>query len=83
MSRLTNYLRISICLVTACAALGVLGAGDMGMAQSPRKSKLAPPQVFQPPFPYSLGIVAQYELGYRMQNSVPELTDVSKEPDAI
>jgi 2-iminobutanoate/2-iminopropanoate deaminase len=59
MSRLKNYLRIWICLVTACAALGVLGAGDMGMAQSPRKSKLAPPQVFQPPFPYSLAIVAQ------------------------
>jgi hypothetical protein len=27
--------------------------------------------------------VAQYELGYRMQNSVPELTDLSKEPKHI
>jgi hypothetical protein len=27
--------------------------------------------------------VAQYELAYRMQTSVPELTDLSKEPDSI
>lgn len=27
--------------------------------------------------------IAQYELAYRMQTSVPELTDVSKEPDAV
>jgi hypothetical protein len=27
--------------------------------------------------------IAQYELAYRMQSSVPELTDVSKEPDAV
>jgi enamine deaminase RidA (YjgF/YER057c/UK114 family) len=27
--------------------------------QEQTKMKLAPPQVFQPPFPYSLGIVAQ------------------------
>src|SRR2546425_7456183 len=30
-----------------------------GLAQEQAKMKLAPPQVFQPPFPYSLGIVAQ------------------------
>jgi hypothetical protein len=27
--------------------------------------------------------IAQYELAYRMQSSVPELTDVSKEPDHV
>ncbi len=27
--------------------------------------------------------IAQYEMAYRMQTSVPELTDLSKEPDAI
>ncbi len=27
--------------------------------------------------------IAQYELGYRMQSSVPELMDISKEPQAI
>src|SRR5208337_5346937 len=27
--------------------------------------------------------IAQYEMAYRMQTSVPELTDVSKEPDRI
>ena len=27
--------------------------------------------------------VAQYEMGYRMQTSVPELTDLSKEPDSV
>ena len=27
--------------------------------------------------------VAQYELAYRMQTSVPELTDLSKEPDSV
>src|SRR6185436_15310533 len=27
--------------------------------------------------------IAQYEMAYRMQTSVPELTDLSKEPDRI
>lgn len=27
--------------------------------------------------------IAQYEMAYRMQSSVPELTDLSKEPDAV
>src|SRR5207249_7938287 len=27
--------------------------------------------------------LAQYEMAYRMQSSVPEVTDLSKEPDAV
>ena len=27
--------------------------------------------------------IAQYEMAYRMQHSVPELTDISKEPDSV
>jgi len=33
--------------------------------------------------PEILTRIAQYELGYRMQSSVPDLTDLSKEPDHI
>jgi reactive intermediate/imine deaminase len=59
MPRITNYLRIWIFLLAACAVVGVLAGGEAGLAQYPRKSKLAPAQVAQPPFPYSLGIAAQ------------------------
>ena len=33
--------------------------------------------------PRSSARVAQYEMAYRMQSSVPELTDLSKEPAAV
>src|SRR5438128_12321776 len=33
--------------------------------------------------PEILTRIAQYELAYRMQNSVPELTDLSREPEHI
>ncbi len=59
MLRITSYLGISIFLLAACAIVGVLAGGEAGLAQYPRKTKLAPVQVAQPPFPYSLGIAAQ------------------------
>jgi len=46
----------------ACAIISatLLGTGGYSsLAQQQGKTKLAPPEVFQPPFPYSLGIVAQ------------------------
>ena len=42
--------------VIGAALLGI--GGHAGLAQQ-AKTKLAPPEVFQPPFPYSLGIAAQ------------------------
>ena len=39
--------------------MSACSGGEAGLAQYPRKSKLAPAQVAQPPFPYSLGIAAQ------------------------
>jgi reactive intermediate/imine deaminase len=45
------------CAIVATALVGI--DGHSGMAQEQVKTKVEPPQVFQPPFPYSLGIVAQ------------------------
>jgi 2-iminobutanoate/2-iminopropanoate deaminase len=53
----TSHLRILISLAAACV-FGAFGA-DVGLAQTQPKTKLAPPNVFQPPFPYSLGTAAQ------------------------
>ena len=53
-------MRNAIGLACAIAAIALVGVdGHSGLAQEQAKMKLAPPQVFQPPFPYSLGIVAQ------------------------
>ena len=53
-------MRNAIGLACAIAATVLIaGDGPSGLAQERAKVKLAPPQVFQPPFPYSLGIVAQ------------------------
>src|SRR6516164_330440 len=53
-------MRNAIGLACAMAAIALVGVdGHSGLAQEQTKMKLAPPQVFQPPFPYSLGIVAQ------------------------
>ena len=53
-------IRNAIGLACAIAAIALVGVdGHSGLAQEQAKMKLAPPQVFQPPFPYSLGIVAQ------------------------
>ncbi len=59
MMRRTSYLQTLLYLTAACTVVGMAATGDVGLAQSPRKTGLAPPQVFQPPFPYSLGIAAQ------------------------
>lgn len=40
-------------------------------------------QVKQVGDPETLTRISQYELAYRMQSSVPELMDISKEPDSI
>jgi hypothetical protein len=56
-------MRNAIGLACAIAAIALVGVdGHSGLAQEQAKMKLAPPQVFQPPFPYSLGIVAQGKL---------------------
>ena len=53
-------MRNAIGLAFAIAAAALVGVDNhSGLAQEQAKMKLAPPQVFQPPFPYSLGIVAQ------------------------
>src|SRR5262249_62008302 len=53
-------MRNAIGLACAIATIALVGVdGHSGLAQERAKMKLAPPQVFQPPFPYSLGIVAQ------------------------
>jgi 2-iminobutanoate/2-iminopropanoate deaminase len=53
-------MRNAIGLAFAIAAAALVGVDNhSGLAQEQAKVKLAPPQVFQPPFPYSLGIVAQ------------------------
>ena len=53
-------MRNAIGLAFAIAAATLVGVDNhSGLAQEQAKMKLAPPQVFQPPFPYSLGIVAQ------------------------
>ena len=53
-------MRNAIGLAFAIATAALVGVDNhSGLAQEKAKMKLAPPQVFQPPFPYSLGIVAQ------------------------
>ena len=53
-------MRNAIGLAFAVAAAALVGVDNhSGLAQEQAKMKLAPPQVFQPPFPYSLGIVTQ------------------------
>jgi 2-iminobutanoate/2-iminopropanoate deaminase len=59
MGRATNTLRNLVHAAAACAAIGVWAAGDVALAQDPAKTKLAPREVFQLPFPYSQGIAAQ------------------------
>jgi len=48
---------------------------DLGELNRLRHAETGDPEI--------LTRVAQYELGYRMQTSVPELTDLSREPQAI
>jgi 2-iminobutanoate/2-iminopropanoate deaminase len=48
-----------LCAMVVGTALGLLATGEAGVAQSSQKTRLAPAEVFQPPFPYSLGIAAQ------------------------
>jgi reactive intermediate/imine deaminase len=55
----TSKLRSWIYLAAACVAIGASGTGDVALSQTPPKTKLAPPEVFQLPFPYSQGIAAQ------------------------
>ena len=45
------------CVIAAIALVGV--DNHSGLAQAQGKTKLAPQLVFQPPFPYSLGIAGQ------------------------
>jgi 2-iminobutanoate/2-iminopropanoate deaminase len=45
------------CVIATIALVGV--DNHSGLAQEQGKTKLAPQQVFQPPFPYSLGIAGQ------------------------
>ena len=53
-------MRNAIGLAFAIAAAALVGVDNYSaLAQEQAKMKLAPPQVFQPPFPYSLGIFAQ------------------------
>jgi reactive intermediate/imine deaminase len=44
-------------LILATVVFGAIGS-ETAFSQDQLKTKLAPPQVFQPPFPYSLGILA-------------------------
>ena len=48
---------MGLACVIAAALVGV--DNHSGLAQEQGKTKLAPQQVFQPPFPYSLGIAGQ------------------------
>jgi 2-iminobutanoate/2-iminopropanoate deaminase len=60
MKHATNKVRnFLVHVAVACAAIGICAAGDVALAQDPAKTKLAPPEVFQLPFPYSQGIAAQ------------------------
>jgi len=59
MGHATNALRKLVHVAAACAAMGVCAARDLALAQDPTKTKLAPREVFQLPFPYSQGIAAQ------------------------
>src|SRR5215471_19764841 len=52
-------MRNAMGLACVIAAIALVGDNHSGLAQEQAKMKLAPQQVFQPPFPYSLGIVAQ------------------------
>jgi hypothetical protein len=53
-------MRNAMGIACAIAATVLVGMDDHnGRAQEQPKMKLAPAEVFQPPFPYSLGIVAQ------------------------
>jgi 2-iminobutanoate/2-iminopropanoate deaminase len=57
MRNRTKLLNLA-CAIAVCMA-GFLAIDERGLAQSSRKTKLAPAEVFQPPFPYSLGISAE------------------------
>ena len=53
-------MRKAIAIASAVLGAALIGiGGHVGLAQQQGKTKLAPPEVYQPPFPYSLGIAAQ------------------------
>jgi 2-iminobutanoate/2-iminopropanoate deaminase len=57
MKNRTGLLKLACAMAVCIGAFLVIEQG--GLAQGARKTKLAPPEVFQPPFPYSLGISAE------------------------
>lgn len=59
MARSTRALRTGLSLLAAGLIAGAVTPAGDAAAQSQRKTKLAPAQVFQLPFPYSQGIAAQ------------------------
>ncbi|HXW28371.1 MAG TPA: RidA family protein [Xanthobacteraceae bacterium] len=52
-------MRKAIAIAGAVIGAALLGIGGHAGRAQEAKMKLAPPEVFQPPFPYSLGIAAQ------------------------
>jgi 2-iminobutanoate/2-iminopropanoate deaminase len=53
-----SFLRVCFSLIASSMIFGAM-VDDVALAQDQQKTKLAPPNVFQFPAPYSLGIVAQ------------------------
>ena len=49
---------------------------DLGKLNRMRHAELGDPEILT-------ARIAQYEMAYRMQTSVPELTDVAKEPKSV
>ena len=65
-------MRNAIAIVCAVAINALVDAeGQTGLAQEHTSTKLAPPQVFQPPFPYSLGIAAQGKRTVYVAGQIP------------
>jgi enamine deaminase RidA (YjgF/YER057c/UK114 family) len=60
---------VIVCAIAAAALVG--GDGQPGLAQEQTNKKLVPSQVFQPPFPYSLGFVTQGKRTVYVAGQVP------------
>jgi 2-iminobutanoate/2-iminopropanoate deaminase len=64
-------MRNAIVIVWAVVTVLVGAEGQTGLAQEHTNMKLAPPQVFQPPFPYSLGFATQGKRTVYVAGQIP------------
>jgi enamine deaminase RidA (YjgF/YER057c/UK114 family) len=65
-------MRNAIGIACVIASTALVGAdGQTGLTQEQKNIRLAPPQVYQPPFPYSLGFVTQGKRTVYVAGQIP------------